>query len=581
MRSRVAGLGNALKIIGFLSVASCGGGGGGDTATAVTVAPPPPPPPVVSSDDPAPPRAPVAHVSFVDATAAAGLDFFHGFRATTDATRVAAGVAVGDYNGDGWLDVYFAQGDFSTNVLYENRSQGGSYNFVDVSDDAGVGGDRRDKASGPAFVDYDGDGDLDLFVGSIEYSPLRVFNNAGDGSFSEVTVDAGLGNVSRENSLGVAFGDYDQDSDIDLFIAHWTFTPDELPTGTTLHLWRNNNDGTFSDVSDESLITGIIIEAEFDYTFAPTFADIDDDGDLDLLVAADAGTSQVLINQGDVGGGLYTFEYATDRNVINDENGMGSSVADFDNDGDLDWFVTAISLGDEPDSRPTADDNAGFDLGGNRLYRNEGNGVFSDQTDVAGVRKGYWGWASCAADFNNDGFLDIFHVNGMDEPGTNAYLEDPSRLFINNGDGSFTEYAEPLGITDRGMGRGVTCFDGDRDGDIDIVIANNNESATLFRNDGGNQLNYLNVELRGEAPNTQAIGARIYVSTGAATQLREIHNGNNFVSQNPVEQHFGLDQNVSVDIVRIVWADGSETSRSNIDSNQRLSVSYPDSWSTD
>lgn len=517
----------------------------------------------------------------MDATDAAGLDFLHALDGPTMAAMVAAGVAVGDYNGDGWLDIYLAQGNFGTNKLYENRSQGGSYNFVDVTNNAGVGGSSDDKASGPAFVDYDGDGDLDLFVGSMEHTPFRVFNNLGDGSFSEVTANVGLGNISRENSVGVALGDYDQDADLDLFIAHWTFTSDELPTGSTLHLWRNNGDGTFSDVSDESLVTGIIIEAAFDYTFAPTFADIDNDDDLDLLVVADAGTSQVLINQGDLGGGLYTFGYGTDRAVITDENGMGSSVADFDNDGDLDWFVTAISLGDEPDSRPTQEDNAGFDLGGNRFYRNDGSGVFSDQTESAGVRKGYWGWAACAADFNNDGFLDVFHVNGMDEPGTNAYLEDPSRLFINNGDGSFTEYSEPLGIVDRKMGRGVICFDGDQDGDIDIVIANNNDSATLFRNDGGNQLNYLNVAVRGEAPNTQGIGARVYVSTGGTTQFREIHNGNNFVSQNPAEQHFGLNGVMQVDSVRVAWPDSTETSRNNIDSNQRVTVSYPDSWSTD
>ena len=527
------------------------------------------------------PLAPVDHLRFSVATSAAGLSFPHVYRNSTDATRTAGGVAVGDYNGDGWLDIYFVQGDLGTNKLFENRSQGGSFAFVDVTEDAGVTGRREDWASGPAFADYDGDGDLDLFVGGIEFSEVRVFNNEGDGSFREVTAASGLGNIARKNSIGFAFGDYDLDADVDLFIAHWTFTPGELPTGTTLHLWRNNGDGTFADVSDESLISGIIIEAEFDYTFSPTFADIDDDGDLDLLVAADAGTSQVLINQGDVGGGLYTFEYATDRNVINDENGMGSSVADFDNDGDLDWFVTAISLGDEPDSRPTPDDNAGFDLGGNRLYRNEGNGIFSDQTDTAGVRKGYWGWGSCAADFNNDGFLDIFHVNGMDEPGTNAYLDDPSRLFINNGDGSFTEYSEPLGINDRKMGRGVVCFDGDQDGDIDIIIANNNDSATLYRNDGGNQFNYLNVELQGDAPNTQALGARVYLSVDGSTQLREIHNGNNFVSQNPAEQHFGLDQSPSADSLRVVWPDGTETSRSNINVNQRVTVSYPDTWSTD
>lgn len=577
-------LGFASKAVFLLAtVAACGGGGGGGGAQPGTGVPsiPGQPAPGDTAEDPETPAAPVAHVRFVDATDTAGLEFLHGFESRTTAARVAGGVAIGDYNDDGWLDIYLAQGDTGFSRLYENRSQGGSYAFVDVTERAGVTGDFRDKASGPAFADYDGDGDLDLFVGSVENTPLRLFNNLGDGTFSETTVSAGLGSIARENSVGMAFGDYDQDADLDLFIAHWTFTPDELPEGSTLHLWRNNGDGTFSDVSDESLITANIIETPFDYTFAPTFADIDDDGDLDLLVAADAGTSQVLVNQGDLGGGLYTFSYATDREVINDKNGMGSSVADFDNDGDLDWFVTAISLGDPPGDRPTQEDNAGFDLGGNRFYRNEGNGVFSDQTDAAGVRKGYWGWASCAADFNNDGHLDIFHVNGMDEPATNAYLDDPSRLFINNADGSFTEYAEPLGLVDRRMGRGVTCFDGDKDGDLDILVTNSGDTVKLFRNDGGNQLNFLSVELAYEAPNSRAVGARVYVTAGDTTQLREVQNGNNFVSQNPAEQHFGLNEAILAESVRVVWPDGTETSRNNISSNQRLTVSYPDSWSSD
>ena len=565
--------------LAFSALASCGGGGGSSTITdpVVSIQPPPTDPPVVQEA----PKTPVAHVNFVDATFAAGLFFSHEINVQTMAGHVAAGIAVGDYNNDGWLDIYLAQGDTGFNKLFENRSQSGDYGFSDVATDAGVAGDIDDKASGPAFADYDGDDDMDLFVGSVENTPFRVFNNQGDGTFAEVTADTGLGEINRENNIGMVFGDYDQDADLDLFIGHWTFTKDELPTGTTRHLWRNNGDGTFSDVSDESLITDTIIEADFDYTFAPTFADIDNDEDLDLLVVADSGTTQVLVNNGDLGGGLYTFRYATDRNVITDDNGMGSSVADFDNDGDLDWFVTSISLGDPPDGRETETDNSGFPLSGNRFYQNDGSGAFSDQTDSAGVRKGYWGWGSCAADFNNDGFLDIFHVNGMDEPSTNAYLKDPSRLFINNADGSFTEYSEPLGLVDKESGRGVTCFDGDQDGDIDILIANNRASARLFRNDGGNALNYLNFQLRAEAPNTRAIGARIYLTTNGMTQLREIHNGNNFVSQNPAEQHFGLNGTNLVDTVRVVWPDGSESSRDNVGSNQRIVVTYPDTWSTD
>jgi hypothetical protein len=127
----------------------------------------------------------------------------------------------------------------------------------------------------------------------------------------------------------------------------------------------------------------------------------------------------------------------------------------------------------------------------------------------------------------------------------------------------------------------VSCFDGDQDGDIDILIANNNDSATLFRNDGGNLLNYVNVRLSNTAPNTRAIGARIYVSSDGVTQLREIQNGNNYVSQNPAEQHFGLKNATIIDRIRVVWPDGSETERSNIASYQRVTVSYPNSWSSD
>ncbi|MEM7280012.1 MAG: CRTAC1 family protein [Pseudomonadota bacterium] len=571
-----------LFLIGMFLLSACGGGGGAEPVSVNTPSVTTPAPPAEESDTASVPSAPVAHLSFVDVTADSGLDFSHGLTGDTMAAMVAGGVAVGDYNGDGWLDLYLVQGNSGLSMLFENQGPDEPLSFTDVAADAGVTGEIDDKASGPTFADYDGDGDLDLFVGGVEYEGVRVFNNLGDGSFADVTQLTGLTDLSRENNIGMAFGDYDQDDDLDLFIAHWTFTENELPTDSTQHLWRNNGDGSFTDVSDATLITQTVIEKPQDYSFSPTFADIDDDGDSDILLVADTNTSQVLINDGDLGGGLVAFSYATDRGVVSDEAGMGSSVADFDNDGDLDWFVSSISLGDDPTGgRPTEQDNAGFNLTGNRFYRNEGNGVFTDQTDLAGVRKGYWGWGSCAADFNNDGYLDIFHVNGMDDPETNAYLEDPSRLFINNGDGTFTEYSEPLGLVDRKSGRGVSCFDGDQDGDIDVLIANNNDSATLFRNDGGNQLNYLNVRLQGQTPNTHALGARVYLSSGGVNQMREIHNGSNYVSHNPTEQHFGLGNATTIDTVRVVWPDGTETSRSDINPYQRVLVSYPDSWSTD
>ena len=544
----------------MLLLSACGGGGGG-------ASPPPPPPP---PPPPAGPQAPVGHLSFSNAANTAGLDYTHGFSSATSSTESVAGVAVGDYDGDGWLDLYIAQGDTGPNLLYRNLSQNGSLAFEDVAAAAGVALSVPDKSSGPAFADYDGDGDDDLFVGSVEYSPLYAFENNGDGTFTDITAATGLSALIRENNVSLTFGDYDQDSDLDLFIGHWTFTIDELPPGSPQLLWRNNGDGTFTDVSDETQMSDAALSFGVDYSFTPTFADIDEDRDLDMLLVSDNNTSQVIVNNGDQGGGLYTFSRVTDEGVITDEAGMGSAVADFDNDGDLDWFVSSI------------EEQGNRDRSGNRYYRNDGNGVFVEETDIAGLRSGYWGWAACAADFNNDGHLDIFHVNGMREiAGTSEFVFDPSRLFIANGDGSFFEYSVELGIDDVRQGRGVVCFDPDRDGDIDIFVANNGSLPSLFRNDGGNAFNWLNVELAGVAPNTAALGARIYLSSNGFTQMREVTNGNNYVSQNPAEQHFGLAQAEEAASIRIVWPDGTETTRQNITSNQKLIVSYPDTWSSD
>ena len=554
-------------LLPLLYLAACGGGSSGSSGSPPPAQTPTPPPPTTSVTKPA---SPVDHVAFTEIALAAGLDYRHGFRRDTTSTVSVGGVAVGDYDDDGWLDLYIAQGDTGSNLLYRNQSQAGTYAFENFSGTAGVAMALDSKTAGPTFADYDGDGDEDLFVGGVEDEPFKVFSNNGDGTFADVTTASGLSAIERENNVSSAFGDFDQDGDLDLFVAHWTFSIGELPTGSTQHLWRNNGDGTFTDVSEATFVGDLLIEAAGnDFTFTPNFADIDNDADLDLLVVADNGTSQVLLNNGDQGGGLYTFSKVTDENVITDEAGMGASVADFDNDGDLDWFVSSIS------------EDGSTTRTGNRFYENTGNGIFADTTSDAGVRAGYWGWASCAADFNNDGHLDIFHVNGISMGGGAVYLDDPSRLFVANGDGTFTEYSDPLGLVDQKQGRGVVCFDGDQDGDIDIFIANNGDTPSLFRNDGGNSLNHVNVRLDGIAPNTSAIGARVYVSSGGVTQMREVSAGSNYVSQNPTEQHFGLNSTDTVDDIRIVWPDQTETSRMGIAANQRIRVSYPDSWSTD
>lgn len=548
----------ALLSVTALAAACGGGGSGGSDGPQIAPAPPPPTGPAAPETD---------HVSFSNVAMAAGLTYQHGFTAFSPSTEAVAGVAVGDYDADGWLDLFIAQGDTGTNLLYRNLTgSAGNYSFTDVAAAAGVAGAVQDKASGPAFADYDGDGDMDLFVGSVEYSEFRVFRNDG-GNFVDVTAAAGLAGIVRENNVSLAFGDYDQDDDLDLFIAHWTFTQNELPPGSPQFLWRNNGDGTFTDVSDETFMSDAVLRGNYDYSFTPTFADIDSDGDSDMLLVADNYSSEVILNNGHQGGGLYTFTRVTNDNVITDQAGMGSAVADFDNDGDLDWFVSSI------------EEQAQGGLNGNRYYENTGNGLFADRTTAAGVRSGFWGWASCAADFNNDGHLDIFHVNGISSNGgTDDFTTDLSRLFMADGDGTFTEMSAELGIVDRDQGRGVVCFDGDQDGDIDIFVANNEDTPSLFRNDGGNTFNWMNVLLAAAAPNTGAVGARVYVSVDGVTQMREVTIGNNYVSHNPLEQHFGLARAAQAASIRVVWPDGTQSERSNVTANQRITVTYPDSW---
>ncbi|MEM7364483.1 MAG: CRTAC1 family protein, partial [Pseudomonadota bacterium] len=327
-----------------------------------------------------------------------------------------------------------------------------------------------------------------------------------------------------------------------------------------------NGDGSFTSASIESGIADQLIEPvdstgqEMDRSFTPNLSDIDGDGDMDLLMASDFETSQVMVNNGDG-----TFIKVTDRNVIIDQNGMGAAVGDYDNDGDMDWFVTSIM-------QPP-------DLFGNRLYRNMGSGIFEDATDEAGVADGGWGWGACFADFDNDGYLDIFHVNGWragDPDGGDGGTEngDQVRFFHSRGDSTYEEKASMVGLSDRGQGRGVACFDAERDGDIDIVIANNDqEQFVYYRNDSTNTNHHLGIRLVGSGMNTRGIGAWVEVTTSESMQVREVRAGNNYVSQDPPEVHFGLGDATSVDVV-VRWPDGTETGLLGVAANQLLTIRY-------
>jgi hypothetical protein len=302
-----------------------------------------------------------------------------------------------------------------------------------------------------------------------------------------------------------------------------------------------------------------------DYTFTPTFARLNSDRYPDILITADFGRSMVFVNNRDG-----TFNNSTDVGVIIDDNGMGSAVADYDGDGDLDWFVTSIH--DTAVLPP---------LGrvGNRLYRNDTDPFvrFTDITSTARVAAGGWGWAACFLDFENDGDLDLYHTNGWHENGIwGDFLGDSSRAFVSNGAGRFADRAGVLGLQDAEEGRAVVCADLDNDGDTDILLLHQKSgvSATLWRNDAAGN-NYLRVKLHGKAPNTEAAGARIWATVGSNRQMREIMIGSNFASQNPTVQIFGLGTAGTVEELRIEWPDGAVQTFPSVAANQSLEFHQP------
>jgi enediyne biosynthesis protein E4 len=519
------------------------------------------PPPDLGSGEVPPPMPP----QFVDVTVAAGLDIDPGQllippfcqldNIDSDPAdlgdyclpeRLTGAAAVADYDEDGWPDVYLTRMD-GPDLLLRN---GGDGTFVDVAAEAGF--DPPHLTGGVAWLDIEGDGDLDLMLTAIGETRHYLYVNDGRGRFEEqgqargVALETGLVRVG----MSIAVGDYDLDGYLDLFLTDWRSSValgEPVDHNRLLHNLGAAAPGFFEDVT---ALVGIELQSVSDavgapagaWGFSPAFVDLDGDHYPELALASDFGTSRLYWNDG-AGG----FEDGTVAAGVGlDANGMGSTFGDYDRDGDLDWFVTAIW---SPD----------FSTLGNRLYENTGNRFFIDATDARGVRDGGWGWGAAFFDGDLDGDLDLAMTGGW--PGT-VFSDDPVRYWLDGaGEGPWLEVAQDRGLHFARNGRGLVPLDYDRDGDLDLLVVANVEIPALFRNDasGGS---WLEVRVEGPPGNPQGIGVevRVQVAPDAPVQLRHIGVGSHFLGQAEAAAYFGLGPGrAPVHRMEVLWPSSGQT----------------------
>lgn len=478
---------------------------------------------------------------------------------------MSAGAAFLDYDGDGYLDVFLVEGTRlegpppgTHHRLYRNELSGESRMFREVSAEAGV--DHTGWGMGCAVGDYDNDGDPDLYV--TYWGPNRLFRNEGDGHFTEVGGWAGVADSSWGSSA--AFGDLDLDGDLDLYVTNYLeFDLAHPPEGGRPcryrglevycgpkgmvpqpdRLFRNEGNGRFADMS---AATGI---SRYRYpAMGVGFGDFDEDGDADIYVANDSEPNLLWRNDGHWSfaevGVLAGVAYSEEGRA---QAGMGVHAGDFDNDGDLDLFVTNFS----------------DDL--NTLYQNQGKGRFADVTyavGLGGVARPFLSWSTGFFDFDNDGWLDLFVANGHLYPQLKTQREglryaQRNLLYWNRG-GIFEEVGLEAGpgLELEKVSRGAAFGDFDNDGDADVLVANMNDLPTLLRNEGGNRNNWLGLELVGSTSNRDAIGARVRVRAGGLEQVRQVQRGYGFQSQHDPRLLFGLGHNLVAEQVEIRWPGG-------------------------
>jgi hypothetical protein len=492
------------------------------------------------------------------------------------------GCAFLDYDNDGWMDIFLLCGTrlegapaAATNRLYKNNRDG---TFTDATESAGL--HAAGWANGVCIGDYNNDGFEDIFC--TYFGQNRLYRNNGDGTFTDVTKAAGLLNPETRWGAGCSFIDYNRDGHLDLFVSNYirfdlekapvpgdgstcnwkgipvNCGPRGLPTGRHL-LYRNNGDGSFTDVSKEA---GIASATE-SYGMTVVAADFDEDGWTDIFVACDSTPSLLFMNNHD---GTFREEGVVRGVALSDDGmeqaGMGVGIGDYDLDGHLDIFKTHF-MGD----------TCG-------IYRNDGKGNFDDRTRAAkiGVETRFVSWGTGVADLDNDGYPDIFIVTGSVYPEVERKLADypyktPRILFRNLGNGMFEELGDEAGpgVTEPRSGRGCAFGDFDNDGDIDILIVNMNEPPSLLRNDLTSKQNWIKIQLEGVKSNRSAIGARVLVHYGNKVQAQARVSQSSYYSSNDPRMHFGLGESKVVDL-DIYWPDGLHERHNGIPANQLVTI---------
>ena len=491
--------------------------------------------------------------SFTEVSDSIGISVTQEFADGTPYDFMVAGGACGDFNNDGWSDLFVLGCGTSPDHLYINNGDG---TFVDRAAQWGVA--RLERGLGVSAGDYNGDGWLDLYITSMGPAEadalpdaLILYRNNGDGTFTDVAVQAGVNSVGTPGpeGIGSAWGDYDLDGDLDLAVSSYV----RRFQGT--RLFRNNGDGTFTDATVESRVQEHMLNTS---GFLPGFMDMNRDGWPDLLMICDNGTSRYLTNNGDG-----TFSNDTGLvDALGTANAMGSSVGDVNGDGLLDWYVSS-SYWDALHGP------------GNLLLVQNPDHSFSNAAQSAGVDDGGWAWGTIVVDVNNDGLNDLACTNGWGS----EWGAEPSYLYMNNGDMTFTEMGADVGFIHTDQGRGLINFDYDNDGDQDLVIFATGQPVRVFRNDlAGPDTHWLRVNLDTSRRGTLApMGYQSYIelSIDGVAHTGCIDGGFSHCSQGEIGAHFGLGSSTSVDALRVRWNDGTYTTLTGVAADQILTVVAP------